>query len=112
MKITYKRRKIEVIARNVSGLGRLRGLMMKHGKTSNLLFDFGKPVRYSLHSFFVFFKFLVVWLDENNKVVDFKIAKPFSFYINTDKNFVKILEIPINQKNKKIIKFFVGRRKV
>ena len=112
MKIFYKRREIELYARNVSGIGRLRGLMFRHKNTSNLLFDFGKPVRYSLHSFFVFFKFLVVLLDEKNNVVDLKIEKPFRFYVNTDKKFVKILEIPVNKRNKKIIKFFVGSKKV
>ena len=84
-----------------------KGLMFsKKDKASALLFN----IKGSIHSYFVFFDFLILWLDESNKIVDWKIIKPFSFYEKTDKKFSKILEIPISRRYFKYVKFVVGER--
>jgi len=112
MRIFYKNKRFEIPVKKVSFFGKFSGLMFRTKETGNLLFDFRRDVEFSLHSFFVFFDFLVLWLDENNKVVDFRVAKPFLFSIRTKKPFRRILEIPINRKNSKIVSFFVGERKI
>ena len=74
-----------------------------------LLFDFKKLTEMSIHSYFVFFEFLAIWLDEKNKVVDFKFVKPFEFNVLPSGKFTKLLEIPLNEKYKTLIP---RRRKV
>ncbi len=110
MNIKYKNKVINVPVHKVSSIGKFTGLMFKEKNTSNLLFDFEKNVRIAIHSVFVFFVFLAVWLDENNNVIESKLVKPFNFYICPKKSFFRLVEIPINDKNKKIIEFFVDKR--
>ena len=92
---------------------RFSGLMfIRKENAKALLFDFKKEGKISLHSFFVFFSFVVVWIDKKNNVVDLRVVKPWKFYVNTKKNFSKILEIPINRKYKEIIKELVLKKEV
>ncbi len=58
-------------------LSRLRGLMFS--KRRDLLFDLGRETRVGavIHTFFVFFKIKVYWLNSNKEIVDYKIVKPF-----------------------------------
>lgn len=59
------------------------------------IFIFDKPIKVSLHMFFVFFPIDVIFLNENKKVIEIKKNfKPFTFY---------------NSKNK--IKYFIELRK-
>ncbi|MGV8142009.1 MAG: hypothetical protein ACP5NS_00035 [Candidatus Pacearchaeota archaeon] len=87
------------------------GLTFKSRNTSNLLFDFSKKVTLegTLTSVFVFFDFLAIWLDKKNNVVDYEIIKPFRLSIIQRKPFYKIVEVPINTENKRIIEFFTKR---
>lgn len=110
MEINYKNKKIDVSVRKVSFVGRFTGLMFRSKNTDNLLFDFGKEIKIAIHSVFVFFRFLAVWLDEENNVLELKIVHPFKLYICPKKSFFRFVEIPINNRNKKIIEFFVGKR--
>ncbi|MBI5803969.1 hypothetical protein HY450_01865 [Candidatus Pacearchaeota archaeon] len=82
MKINFQGKIVEVNVERTSVLGKFSGLMLKTSKTKNLLFEFGDK-NSSIHSFFVFFNFLAVWLDEKNKVVDFSIVKPFKFIVKS-----------------------------
>jgi len=78
----------------------IRGLVFRsREKAPALLFE----TKNSLHSFFVFFPFVVLWIDDKNNVVDYKLVKPFKFYINSGKKFNKIVEIPINKKYKPLL---------
>ena len=83
------------------------GLMFRPSGTSNLLFEFKKNVNLSITSLFVFFPFLAIWLDDENKVLGIKIVQPFISKINATKKFRKLIEVPFNEKNKGIIDFFV-----
>lgn len=105
-------RKITLNGKKVSFFGKIFGLMFKTCDTENLIFDFNRKTRIRIHSFFVFFDFLAVWVDENNKVVDFRIVKPFTASIKSRKPYFRLIEIPINERNKKIIRFFVGEGKI
>ena len=112
MQICLNKNKIAVKVKTLSDLGKFLGLMFKSENSDNLLFKFSKPARYSIHSFFVSFPFLAIWLNEENKVLEFKIVHPYKFSVKPKVPFTNLVEIPINRKNKKIIKFFVDKGKV
>lgn len=91
---------------------KFRGLMFRRRENANiLLFDFNKPTRIKLHSLFVFFHFLVLWLDEKNNILDKKLVCSRQFLIQSKTNFNKIIEIPMNKQNRKIIELLVGEKK-
>jgi len=84
------------------------GLMFRTRNTENLLFDL--PGRWGIHSFFVFFSFLAVWLDEKNKVLDWRIVRPFTFLARPRKKFAKLAEIPVNKRNRLLLSNFTTTR--
>ena len=88
-----------------SEFGKAIGLMFRSRENCPaMLFEFSKPTRMRIHSFFVFFKFGAVWLDDKNKIIEKKIVKPFLPSIVPKKRFYKLVEIPLNKKYKKEIK--------
>ncbi|GBE19419.1 MAG TPA: hypothetical protein ENG87_03105 [Candidatus Pacearchaeota archaeon] len=110
--LRYKGKKITIEVRDCSLLEMARGLIFRRKEGApSLLFDFKNKKRENIHSFFVFFPFVALWLDDQNNVIEIKIVKPFNFYIRVKKNYSKILEIPINKKNNKIIGLLVGDKK-
>jgi len=109
MRVKYKKKSIEIKAFKVDLIGKILGLMFRNRDYENLLFDFGYNGRHVIHSFFVFFDFLAVWLDDENNVIDWKIVKPFDALVQPKKSCRKLIEIPFNKKNKKIWSFFVGK---
>ena len=97
-------RKLELIARECSAFQKFSGLMFKNKENAEaLLFTFDKDTNIAIHSFFVFFPFYAVWLDENNKIIDLKKVKPFTLHIKPKKRFKRLLEIPINNKYKEFL---------
>lgn len=106
MRIFHNKKKIDIPVRKVSSFGKFSGFMFKTKDTENLLFEFSKKTGMRIHSFFVFFPFLAVWLDEKDRVIDSKIVKPFTLSVKPKKQFKKLIEISLNSKNKKIIDFF------
>jgi len=70
------------------------GLMFRTRKTRPLIFEFSKNTRMPIHSFFVFFPFHAVWLDKNNKIIEQRKAKPFTFCVRPKKPFRRLIEIP------------------
>lgn len=106
----YKNKKINISARKC--LPSSFGLMFRTRNTKPCLFEFNNPQKFKLTSLFVFFNFIVIWLDKNKKVLDIRKIKPFTFCISSQKNFSKVLEIPINKKNNDFIKILVGDRKI
>ena len=103
MKIKLGSKKINVKVKKSNGIC---GLMFRKIETSALLLNSDKPI----HSFFVFFPFLVLWLNDKNNVVEHKIVMPFSFYEKSKKKFSKIVEIPVSQRYHSVVKFIVGER--
>ena len=110
-KIRYKTKIIEInTVKKLSNIGKITGLMFKSKKTANLLFEFKKDVRISIHSFFVFFPFLAIWLDKDNAFLEYKLVTSFTPSIIPKNKFRKLLEVPLNNKNMEIISLFVGRK--
>ncbi len=108
VKIVFNKKSLKLKDFNeVKAGGAFFGLMFyRREKAPILLFN----MKSSLHSFFVFFNFLVLWLDEKNKIVDWEVVKPFTFYINSKKNYSKIVEIPISRRYNSLVTFIVGER--
>ncbi len=101
MRIKHKRKEIEVPVKNLSKLGMGRGLMFsKKEKADALLFNMKNC---KIHSFFVFYDFLALWLDDNNRIIEKKIVKPFSFLVYPKEKTEKLVEIPLNKKFDDII---------
>ncbi|MFA5993229.1 MAG: hypothetical protein WC796_05990 [Candidatus Pacearchaeota archaeon] len=100
---------IEIPCRKVGFFGKFSGLMFsRREKAEVLLFDMKKPM--AIHSFFVFFDFIAVWIDEKNTVVKWKIVKPWSPYEMPEKHFSKLIEIPISRRYHNIVALVVGER--
>ena len=67
--------------KKLSEFGKAIGLMFRSRENCPaMLFEFSKPTRMRIHSFFVFFKFGAVWLDDKNKIIENKnLIKFFKF---------------------------------
>ena len=111
MIVFYKNKKIKINVRKVSFFGKFLGLMFKSRNTDNLLFPFEKGVNVGLHSFFVFFSFLILFIDDKNRIKEYRIVKPFLPYVRARNKFRKVIELPLNNKNSEIIGFFVGKER-
>lgn len=94
---SWKKKKFLISARRLSECGKGIGLMFKFRNSENLLFEFKKPTQMAIHSFFVFFPFAAIWLNEKNEFIEGKIVFPFTIYIAPKKPFYKLIEIPLNK---------------
>ena len=75
-------------------LGKTIGLMFQP-KPKTLLFKFNKERKNSLHMFFVFFPIDIIFLNNNQKVVELKQhLKPWQIYFPKEKSLY-IIEAPI-----------------
>ncbi|HLC87008.1 MAG TPA: DUF192 domain-containing protein [Candidatus Nanoarchaeia archaeon] len=95
-----------------SWLRKFSGLMFKRKENARaLLFDFSDKTKIAIHSWFVFFPFLAIWIDDKNRIIDIKNIKPFSFNIRPKNPYKKLVEIPINSKYKDFVQFLVEKQK-
>ena len=100
----YKNKKLKISVKKLSWFEKGIGLMFSFRKKAKaLLFEFQKPTKMSFTSLFVFFPFIIVWLDGKNNILDFKKVKPFTFHIPSMKFYKKVLEIPFNDNYEEII---------
>lgn len=107
IKIFYGRKSFVVDAVQCNLFGKFSGLMFsRREKAKNLLFEFKSPQIISIHSFFVFYPFIALWLDSENRILERKIVCPFTPCIFSRKKSTALLEIPLSKKNKKFLKFF------
>lgn len=110
MKISIKGKIIEV--EKMGNLGKVIGLMFKQRKNAKaLLFEFDKPCCMGIHSFFVFFPFVAIWMNEE-RLIDIQQISPFKLTIKPNEKFTRLIEIPINKKYQEIVQVLVGKRKV
>ena len=110
--IFQNNKKVVFSVKRVSFFGKFSGLMLRTRHTKRLLFDFKTEKIRAMHSFFVFFSFLILWLDKDKNVIDKEIVKPFRTRVVPNKRFRYAVEIPMNKENKKIISLFVEKRKI
>lgn len=112
IRIFYKNKRVLLSAKRVSPIGKFLGLMFRSRETENLLFTFPDDADAAFHSLFVFFPFLMLWLDENKNVIEWRLVMPFSTAVWATQKYRHIVEIPLNLKNRRVIEFFVGRGKI
>ncbi|MEM4259256.1 MAG: hypothetical protein QXS38_00635 [Candidatus Pacearchaeota archaeon] len=111
IKVSLKDKKFSIKVKELTNFGCFFGLMFKSRNSENLLFNL--PGKWGIHSFFVFFPFLAIWLDEKNKIIEWKVVNPFSFYIKPQRKFSKLIEIPLNEANKRRLSYFPSiKRKI
>jgi uncharacterized membrane protein (UPF0127 family) len=85
------------------------GLMFSRRKKAKaLIFDLKKEIKMKIHSFFVFYPFFAIWLDENKKIIDIKKVNPFSFGLLPSRNFRYLIEVPINEKYDGVLRIIDG----
>ena len=107
----YRRRNFRINVNVCNNIQKIIGLMFKTKENADsLLFDFKKPVNMKIHSMFVFFPFIAIWLDRKNKVIRLKKISPFKISLTPKRPFIRLIEIPINQKYAKIVKLLFSRR--
>lgn len=107
--LKYKKRKFQIKAKKLSEFGKFIGLMFSSRENAKaLLFEFKNSGKIDFHSFFVFFPFLAVWLDNKNNVLDVQIIKPFRINFSSGKPYSKLLEIPVNNTYRKVVRILVG----
>jgi len=88
------------------------GLMFqRREKAKALIFEFKHPVSFKIHSFFVFFPFLAIWLNSENKILESSVIKPFKIGISPSEKFVRLIEIPFN-KSYGFLEFPSSKRKI
>lgn len=98
-----------MIAEDCNALQKFIGLMFSRRKKAKiLLFSFKRKQKIRIHSFYVFYPFIAVWLDDRNKVVDLKIVKPFTLCISHKNRADKLVEIPINDKYDDILTLLIS----
>ncbi|MBS3084289.1 DUF192 domain-containing protein [Candidatus Pacearchaeota archaeon] len=94
---TLGRKKINLEAHVVPKWCEWLGLMFRRReKARALLFEFKKPVRMAIHSYFVFFPFVAIWVDSHNKVIAIKRVEPFKFRVLPSEKFIRLIEVPVN----------------
>ncbi|MBU4069607.1 MAG: DUF192 domain-containing protein [Nanoarchaeota archaeon] len=105
--LNYKNKKFKLNVKVCNWARRITGLMFtRKEKAEALLFDFGKPVSWGFHSFFVFFPFVAIWLDDKDKILDIKVVKPFKRNLSPKRFFTKVIEIPMNKRYGKFVSSF------
>ena len=105
--LKFQKKCLSIKAKKCNFFQMFRGLMFRRKENAPvlLLFDFNKPRRQAIHSWFVFFPFFAVWLDDKNEIIEIKKVKPWKFCVFPKQKFCKLIEIPINKRYKKIMKF-------
>lgn len=83
--------------------------MFRSRATENLLFDFQKPSRVAITSWFVFFPFVAVWLDKRRRIVEARIVYPFTARVVPRFPSSYLIELPLNRRNSRITRFLVGK---
>ncbi len=106
-----RRKSLKIEIKRVGFFTQFIGLMFSRRKTAIRLFSYSSDRKVPIHSWFVFYNFLIVWIDSENKIISWKIVKPFTSLVLPKKACRAFLEIPINDKYEKEISFVIGRRR-
>ena len=107
--LMYNQKKFKINLKVCNFFERFSGLMFcSRQKARALLFEFKKPTKIKIHSLFVFFPFLGLWLDDKNQILCLRVVNPFTFSVDFHKKFRRFVEIPINLRYRKIVLLLVG----
>ncbi len=109
MKISLKNKnkKIVLDVDNLNLFGKVIGLMFTRRENAKaLLFDFKHDCNFSIHSLFVFFPFLAIWINGKGEIVEKRIISSWKLSVNPKDKFSKLIEIPINRRYSNTLKQF------
>ena len=110
--LKYRKKSFKIETFVCDGIWKFLGLMFTRRENARaLLFHFEKSKKWAIHSYFVFFPLVAVWLDRRNKIIELKIIKPFIPLIRPKKPFNTLVEIPVNKKYQRIVRLLVGGHK-
>jgi uncharacterized membrane protein (UPF0127 family) len=85
------------------GIMKAVGLMFSREENAEaLIFEFSKSKNPSIHSFFCP-KFLGIWLDNKNNIIQKKIVEPWLPSVKCKQSFSKLIEIPLNRRYSRIV---------
>ena len=113
MKIKINKDFFDFNAKICTELEKAKGLMFtRREKAQTLIFDFPGGAKAKIHSLFVFFPFFAIWLDDKNRVIFIRKIKPFMFSASPGKKFSRLIEIPENEKYKRIIEKILSKNPV
>ncbi len=108
IKLRYKGEELFLNLRVCKGISKGIGLMFSRREKANaLLFEFSRPTSASIHSLFVSFDFIAIWMDESGKILEVRIVRPWTFHVSPSKKFSKLIEIPVNKKYFDVFRLFV-----
>ncbi|MBI3334200.1 DUF192 domain-containing protein [Candidatus Pacearchaeota archaeon] len=110
MKIALGKRTCDLPVISLSALGKICGLMFRSSTSSSLLFAFSSNIRFSIHSWFVFFPFIAIWLDSKRRVMEWRVVRPFSTLVLPQKPFRYLVEVPCTTRNVYIRQFLDGSK--
>ncbi|MBI2448725.1 hypothetical protein HYV49_00330 [Candidatus Pacearchaeota archaeon] len=105
-KITLNDKIIEFPLKRCSSWDKFKGLMFSRNHSPLLIEIKDKPI----HSMFVFYPFLALWLNDENTIVDYKMINPFTSSVIPQSSFSKIIEIPYKGEFKDIIDGIIGQK--
>lgn len=84
------------------GIYKYIGMMFKpNGYNKTLVFEFKKPVRHAIHTWFCNFPIRCIFYDAEDNMIEDIILKPWISKHRPPKAFTKLIEIPINDKEVK-----------
>jgi len=103
--LNYKNKKINIDTTVVPWWYEGIGLMFSRRERARiLLFKFKQEINLAIHSWFVFYSFVAIWIDSFDRIVDIQVVKPFcSSVLPRGGKFERLVEIPINSKNKELV---------
>ncbi|MFH1307417.1 MAG: DUF192 domain-containing protein [archaeon] len=100
----------EIVIENIKKCNsweKFKGLMFTDKEDATaLLFEFSKTGRQSIHSYFVRMPFIAIWLDSSGKIVEHKLVSPGNLSIKPEKEFSKLIEVPLNNKYQEVFDLF------
>ena len=94
--LKFKGKKIRIDVKKCNSIQKAVGLMFsRREKAKILLFDFKKNTTEAIHSFFVFYKLIAIWLDDTGNIIEKRVIKPFTLATRSKKPFRKLINISL-----------------
>lgn len=105
---SFRGKRVHTSVKAVNGFGSLQGLMFSSSACESLLFSFRSFFTPSIHSFFVFFPFYAVWLNQRREIVHVDYVRPFTLRVFPRATSAFLVEIPDHTNNAQITSFLDG----
>jgi uncharacterized membrane protein (UPF0127 family) len=74
-----------------------------------LAFCFGRATRMVIHSLFVRFWFVAIWLDSEGEVMEWRLVKPWKLTVKPKKRYWTLVEVPLSKKYAFVVDFLEQR---